>query len=93
MIGGNPNDFLDRIYSCQDTIYIYNGIKYWFQGYMPDSNTVHMEVIQYQPANNKEIWSHDAATIEQCKQAFIAAPLFNGKTFWDAEQDIEWVDD
>ena len=23
MIGGNPNDFLDRIYSCQDTIYIY----------------------------------------------------------------------
>lgn len=76
MIGGNPNDFLDRIYSCQDTIYIYKGIKYWFQGYMPDSNTVHMEVIQYQPANNKEIWSHDAATIEQCKQAFIDAPLF-----------------
>ena len=56
MIGGNPNDFLDRVYSCQDTIYIYKGIKYWFQGYMPDSNTVHMEVIQYQPANNKEIW-------------------------------------
>lgn len=60
---------------------------------MPDSNTVHMEVIQYQPANNKEIWSHDATTIEQCKQAFIDAPLFDGKTFWDAEQDIEWVDD
>ena len=38
---------------------------------MPDSNTVHMEVIQYQPAINKEIWSHDATTIEQCKQAFI----------------------
>ena len=34
---------------------------------MPDSNTVHMEVIQYQPAINKEIWSHDATTIEQCK--------------------------
>ena len=93
MIGGNPNDFLDRIYSCQDTIYIYKGIKYWFQGYMPDSNTVHMEVIQYQPANNKEIWSHDAATIEQCKQAFIDAPLFDVKIFWDAEQDIEWIDD
>ena len=52
-----------------------------------------MEVIQYQPANNKEIWSHDATTIEQCKQAFIDAPLFDGKTFWNAEQDIEWVDD
>ena len=40
MIGGNPNDFLDRIYSCQDTIYIYMGVKYWFQGYMPDPETV-----------------------------------------------------
>lgn len=93
MIGGNPNDFLDRIYSCQDTIYIYGGIKYWFQGYMPDSDTVHMEIIQYQPASNKEIWSHDATTIEQCVQAFVDAPLFHGKTFWDAEQDIAWVDD
>ena len=81
MIGGNPNDFLDRIYSCQDTIYIYKGIKYWFQGYMPDS------------ADNKDIWSYDATTIEQCKQAFIDAPIFDGKTFWDVEQDIEWVDD
>ena len=93
MIGGNPNDFLDRIYSCQDTIYIYKGIKFWFQGYMPDSNTVRMEVIQYQPADNKDIWSYDATTIEQCKQAFIDAPIFDGKTFWDVEQDIEWVDD
>ena len=31
MIGGNPYDFLNRIYSCQDTIFIYKGIKYWFQ--------------------------------------------------------------
>ena len=84
MIGGNPNDFLDRIYSCQDTIYIYKGIKYWFQGYMPDSNTVHMEVIQYQPANNKEIWSHDAATIEQCKQALFCwlLPCFAVFCLW-----------
>ena len=60
---------------------------------MPDSNTVHMEVIQYQPAINKEIWSHDATTIEQCKQAFIDAPLFDVKIFWDAEQDTELVND
>ena len=55
MIGGNPHDFLDRIYSCQDTIYIYNNIKYWFQGYMPNSNSVHMEIIQYQPASEHNV--------------------------------------
>ena len=93
MIGGNPNDFLDRIYSCQDTIYIYKGVKYWFQGYMPDPETVHMEVVQYQPSSEKEIWSHNDTTIERCQQAFIKAPLFDGRSFWDAEQEIEWVDD
>lgn len=31
MIGGNPNDFPDRIYSCQDTIYIYKGINTGFR--------------------------------------------------------------
>lgn len=93
MIGGNPHDFLDRIYSCQDTIYIYDNIKYWFQGYMPNSNSVHMEIIQYQPASEHNVWSYDASSISDCQQAFVHAPLFNGKTFWEAEQDIQWVDD
>lgn len=32
MINGNANEFIDRIYTCQDTVFIYQGIKYWFQG-------------------------------------------------------------
>lgn len=93
MIGGNSNEFVDRIYSCQDTIFVYKGIKYWFQGYMPDVNIVHMEVSQYQPPREEYVWTYDGATIEACLQAFLAAPIFGGKTFWDAERDIEWVDD
>ena len=92
MIGGNPNDFLNRVYSCQDTIFVYKRIKCWFQGYMPDDNSVHMEVTQYEPPSDREVWSYDAATIDECWQAFIKASLFNGKSFWEIEQDIEWVD-
>ncbi len=47
MIVGNPNEFLDRIFSCQDTVYIYGGIKYWFQSYMLTKHTVYMEITQY----------------------------------------------
>ena len=32
-------------------------------------------------------------SIEECHEAFLAAPMFGGKTFWEAEQDIEWVDE
>ena len=93
MIGGNPNDFLDRIYSCQDTVYIYNGIKYWFQGYMPNKDTVHMEVFQYQPAKEDYIWEYDGKTIAECWKSFVNAPIFEGKSFWNVEQQIEWVDE
>ncbi len=92
MINGNPNDFLDTIYSCQDIIYIFNGIKYWFQGYTED-NTVHMEIFQYIPANDDYIWEYNSDTIEKCLNSFLAAPIFDGKTFWDVENEIEWVDD
>lgn len=32
-------------------------------------------------------------TIEECHEACLAVPIFGGKTFWEAEQDIEWVDE
>ena len=92
MIGGNPNDFLDRIYSCQDTVYVYKGIKYWFQGYMPADGVVHMEIFQYQPPCERNVQSYDGSSLDECQDAFIHAPIFDGKTFWEVEKDIEWVD-
>lgn len=93
MIGGKATDFINRIYTCQDTIFVYHGIKYWFQGYMPDDNSVYMEISQYQPASNELIWNHTGKTIDDCMNSFITAPIFDNKVFWDAEQEITWVDD
>lgn len=66
MINGNPNEFIATIYTCQDIVFVYDNVKYWFQGYIV-AGEVHMEVFQN-------------------------TPFFNGKTFWEAEKDIEWVD-
>ena len=93
MINGNAGEFIDRIYSCQDTLFIYQSIKYWFQGYALPNGMIHMEVSQYQTSKDQATWEYDGKTIEECHEAFLRAPIFDGKTFWDAEQDIEWVDD
>ena len=29
MLNGNVNEFVDRISTCQDTVFIYKGKKYW----------------------------------------------------------------
>lgn len=93
MIGGDPHEFLDRIYSCQDTVFIYNGVKYWFQGYMPNEDRVHMEVFPCLPGAGQAIWEYNGPSISEGRDFFMNAPLFNGKTFWEAEKDITWVDD
>lgn len=92
MINGNAGEFVDRIYSCQDTVFIYRGVKYWFQGYAKDNGTIQMEVFQYQPSAEDCLWEYTGETIEDCQQAFLSAPIFSGKTFWDEECNIEWVD-
>jgi hypothetical protein len=91
MINGNPNRFIDMIYTCQDIVFVYDKIKYWFQGYMIDDK-VHMEVFQYEPASERYVWEYNGPTCSEGQAAFQKAPFFNGKTFWQVEKDIEWVD-
>lgn len=96
MINGNPGDFLDHVYSGQDTIFAYNSIKYWCQGYADDSGGAwRIEIFQYQPPANDDswFWECSAATVDLCYEAFLNAKIFNGKTFWEAESEIEWLDE
>ena len=93
MIDGNPNEFIDKAYTGQDIIFIYHGIKYWFQGYTKNNGICHMEIFQYQPSSDDYIWEHNDVSMEKCLDEFIKAPIFDGKTFWDVEQEIQWVDD
>lgn len=91
MINGNPHDFLDTVYSGQDIVYIYNDIKYWFQGYRRDDGLYHMEVFQDEPPSENYILEIDEVSLEECYKKFIQSPIFGGKIFWEAEKDIEWV--
>ena len=70
MINGKAGEFVDRIYTCQDTVFIYNGIKYWFQGYMPDANSVHMEIFQIDPDVDGYVWVYDGNSISEGQLAF-----------------------
>lgn len=91
MINGNPNEFIDTIYTCQDIVFVHNKIKYWFQGYVIDGK-VHMEVFQCEPVAEKYIWEYNGKSLSEGQEEFQKAPIFNGKTFWQVEQEIEWVD-
>ena len=54
-----------------------------------------MEIFRYAPQWDDEefIWIHNDVSMQKCLEAFLDAPIFDGKTFWEAESEIEWVDD
>lgn len=37
MINGNTTEFIDKLWSGEELIYMYNGKKYFSQGYMADT--------------------------------------------------------
>ena len=91
MINGDPHDFINTIYSGQDVPYSYRGKKYWFQGYDKDGGC-HMEIMEcFAPYNY--LWEYDGPDYQECGDAFQEAPIFDGKTFWDVEHEIEWLDE
>ena len=92
MINGNPHEFIDRISTSQDTVFIYNNVKYWFQGYGLDEGGIYMEVFQVAPSSGELEWEYKGKSMIEGQDAFQNAPIFNGKTFWEVEKDIEWVD-
>ena len=92
MINGNPNDFIDTVYSGQEIFYKFNGVKYMFQGYQ-EGGLCYMEIQQHEPWTPDLVWKTEAESMLKCLDTFLEAPIFNGKKFWEAEQSIEWLDE
>ena len=45
MINGDPNDFLDTVYSGQEIFFIYRGNHYMYQGYTQQEGLLTMELV------------------------------------------------
>lgn len=95
MINGNVYEFIDEL-TFQDHYAIYQGQKYYFNGcqcqYDMKGNIISVTLEVYNLTTKEAVFSTTQDSITKCIDAFEKAKIFNGKTFWKAEKDIEWVD-
>ncbi len=95
MIDGNANDFIDKL-SYEDHYVLFDNKKYFFNGCQTEKDTsgaiksVRLEV--YDLTNETTVFSVTEKSVCDCLAAFEKAKIWNGKTFWEAEADMEWVD-
>lgn len=95
MKGGNVNEFIDKT-TYEECAVIYKGIKYFFHSLLFDrEKNEYSYVIDVWDKNGnyeKTVFDKTASTMEQCLEIAQNEPIFDGKTFWEAEPDMEWVE-
>ncbi len=90
MIGSNFNQFVDDIYTGSDLVFLYRGRKFHLQGYQHNGKPC-LFLDQLEPSGNDYIWTgsgEDDYPVED----FLNAPVFEGKSFWEVQEEMEWVD-
>lgn len=92
MKNGNINEFMDKLWGGEELIYTYNGKKYFSQGYTQDDGSYRFELQLWEP-RVETFWEVIGLTRQESLEAFLKEPLFDGKTFWEAEKEMEWVDE
>lgn len=91
MINGDVNEFIDGLHYGDERFFLYDGNKYFLQGYRVDNKPMLELYVIENPAVDFE-WrtiSHDS---QYPVEKFENAKIFNGKSFWEVEKEIEWVD-
>ena len=83
--------FFEKLYDGEEIIFTVLNKKYFVQGYFKDSR-YHFELQQWLP-ESKIIWKTSNNRMYDCVEEFLDSQLFDGKTFWDIENEIEWVDE
>ena len=92
MIDGNVNEFVDILSRGGELWFLFKGVKYFFQGWY-EANGMHVFVVEAEnlPDGQKYFWRKSSMKIEECAKAFFDAPIWDGKTFWEAEHEMTWV--
>jgi len=96
MVHGNANEFIDKMF-YEDHYVIFHGEKYFVNGCQTemdeDGNTLFVRLEVYNLTQNITVFSITRPSASECVSAFEDALIWNGKSFWDAENEIEWVDE
>ena len=93
MIDGDPKEFVEDLHYGDERIFLYDGHRYFIQGYTTEDGKLALEIFGLDPDNFDYLWTVSSDDKNYPVAEFERAPIFNGKTFWEAEKDIQWVDE
>ena len=91
MINGNVSEFVDHIYYGDELVFLYQEQKFFLQGFFTNG-TYTLYLDRWEPISNDYIWIGVGDAHNYPVEEFLNAKLWGGKSFWEVEKEIEWVD-
>lgn len=92
MIGGSVYDFVDNISMGEELVFLYRGQKFFLQGYNSEG-TPNLYLDRWEPPGDDYIWVGKGSMAKGYPvEDFLQQRLWDGRTFWDAQDEMEWVD-
>ena len=92
MIDGDPNEFIEGLHYGDERFFYFDGVKYFIQGYGLNGKPTLM-LYAFYPEDSDLKWIVSSEDYTYPVEEFEKAKIFNGKSFWEVEKDIQWVDD
>lgn len=96
MIDGKASEFIDKLY-YEDNYVLFHGEKYFVNGCQSKKDvngkiiSVRLEV--YNLISKTTVFSATKPSAIECIEMFEKAAIWDGKTFWEAECQMQWIDD
>lgn len=95
MKGGKVNDFIEDT-MCEECAVMYENKKYFFHGLIFDERTeTYSYSIDLWDENDdyvKTVFDEKAKSKQEIMEKFYSAKIWNGKTFYEAETEMNWID-
>lgn len=95
MKGGKVTDFVDHT-TYEECAVRYHGTKYFFRGLIYEEQkkaySYDIEIWDDHGCHVKTVFDKTAYSAVQCMEMAQREPIFDGKSFWEAEQEMEWVE-
>lgn len=89
MLGNELNEFIDDMYHNPEKEISYFGKRYMITGYVDEKCELYTLEIYTIEKDCKELFKYTSKERYKCVEALEKAKIFDGKTIYEAEKDIE----
>jgi len=93
MINGDVQDFVNRIDYGDELISMYRGKKYFPQGLFEKDGKCATCLDRWEMSADDYIWIGEGDSRHFPVEEFLKQKPWDGRAFWEAESEMEWMDD